>query len=255
MSQSRALETAVERLDRVHNMLAVLVDRDGLTVLERLRALTVADALKAARYDQPQSDPELWCDDHDQEFGRCARLGRGCGGTPIVRPSDPTGESVARRSEADEAVAVIDNNVDVIEQVAVEFEDIWRRFSLVDPGKAREEAERLTEDNERGPRCTDCHAHIGKYSAPHTVEPSNIGGRLTVKVLLCRWHTEWVTRTGSRATTAVTMAASDGGRGDVGDKRLTLRESRKGIEVITHEGSQFVDWVPGSRKKRKRKAA
>ena len=252
MSQSRALETAVERLDRVHNMLAVLVDRDALTVLERLRALTVADALKAARYDQPQTDPELWCDDHDQEFGRCARLGRGCGGVPIVRPSDPTGESVARRSEADEAVAVINNNIEVIEQVAVEFEDIWRRFSLVDPAKAKEEAERLTEDNSIGNFCADCWSALGRREHPHTATPSTVGDRLDRPVFLCSTHWEWVRERGFRMTKPMTDAAIGQGQ------RLTIRErtgtgkSNRGSEVITVRGHVFVDVVPGSTKKRRK---
>lgn len=72
--------------------LAAKIEADLTATLAALAGAANLSPLRAINYDPSTSDPELWCDHHEQPIKACREAGHRCDGWPVPA-GDPTGEA------------------------------------------------------------------------------------------------------------------------------------------------------------------
>ena len=186
MSTMSRLRAASERMDRAIPRL--------LACIEHVE--DEAEDLSAQHYDptsRSNVSSVLVCKEHGVDLADCHKDERTCIlSIPVPVQHDPTGEAAVNTSPARAALAELDRKLRAYENLAHWFDDWVHDHS---PRQARHantvEARNAAQENAKPAGCILC-AKQDKWSAPHTKEPTDVGGVLDEALLICSPHYDFV---------------------------------------------------------------
>jgi hypothetical protein len=188
---------------------------------------------KAQDY-EPRSGPRtvLYCDDHDRDQDDCKRLGLPCTGEPLPNASDPTGEAAIRQDIAAGDLARLDQLIAWLDRNSDEAIDLLARYARRDP---TDKDTRESGEGELG--CASCWRIQGPntvhwWNAPYRCGPTDVGGALQRKHLLCRACEEFV-----RAL----IREGSGPRLPTNDELVTKRDTGKWPKRHDHPRVHAID--------------
>lgn len=186
MSTTSRLRAALERMDRAVMHLPSCIEH----------VEDEAEDLSAQHFD-PSSRSNvssvLVCKEHGVDLADCRKDELTCTiAIPVAVHNDPTGEAAVATSHARNTLAELDRKVRAAENLSHWLDDFVHDHSPRRPRQANTvEARKAAQENAKPPGCVLC-AKQDKWSAPHTKEPTDVGGVLDEALLICSPHYDFV---------------------------------------------------------------
>lgn len=199
MSTASRFRKALEQIDRAGIHLPGCIER----------VEDDADDLRAQTYDpigRSNVSSVLVCKEHGVDLTECDRAERACVvSIPVAVHNDPTGESAVNAAMGQNphlaALAELDRKVHALENLARWLDDFVHDHAPRTPRQANPvESKKAEQANAKPAGCARCATH-GKWNAPHTAKPTDVGGVLPVPELVCQGHYDRIRATGHPTST------------------------------------------------------